>query len=113
MNSALQRDEVPDSSSPFGARLRARRKKLDLSQETLGVSIGLDESCSKVRISRYESGTHEPRYSIAKKLAQSLQVPVEYLYCERDSVAELMLAIHPLSDDKIEDIRAKILSDKP
>lgn len=90
---------VPDNT--FGGRLRARRKELNLSQEAVGVSIGLDESCSRARISRYETGTHEPNIYTAKKLADTLMTPVAYFYCERDSLAELILKANNFSDKQI------------
>ncbi len=77
-------------ASIFGARLRARRKELGLSQEKVGVSIGLDESCSRTRISRYETGAHEPAIATSLLLATALGVPVAYLYCEDDMLAEII-----------------------
>ena len=97
MTSDLQGD-----CTSFGERLKARRKLLDLSQEALGVSIGLDESCSRTRISRYETGVHEPSLATAQMLADALKVPLAYLYCKRNSLADLILASDQLSDQQIE-----------
>ena len=91
-------------NSKFGERLRKQRQILKLSQEALGVKIGLDESCSRSRISRYETGTHEPDGLIAKRLAEALQVPLEYLYCERETAAKLTLVAYYLSDEQIESL---------
>lgn len=91
-----------NGAANFGARLRQRRKELKLSQEALGVSIGLDESCSRTRISRYEAGIHEPNLTTVCLLAKTLSIPVAYLYCERDSIANFILAIYNLTDDEIE-----------
>lgn len=77
--------------SLFGRRLRAARERLGLPQDKLGVMIGLDESCSSARISRYESGVHEPPFATAKQLAVALKVPTAYLYCEEDELAEVIL----------------------
>ena len=74
----------------LGARLRSRRQELGLSQEKVGVSIGLDESCSRTRISRYETGAHEPALATAKLLAVALGVPLAYLYCENETMAEII-----------------------
>ena len=74
----------------FGARLRQARERLGLPQDKLGVMIGLDESCSSARISRYETGVHEPAFDIARKLAQVLGVTVTYFYCEDDRLADLV-----------------------
>ena len=78
----------------FGRRLRARREELGWSQEKVGVLIGIDESSSRARISRYELSVHEPPVPTAKLLADALMVPLAHLYCEDDGVAKLLLALH-------------------
>jgi transcriptional regulator with XRE-family HTH domain len=76
--------------------MRSRREALGWAQEQLGVLIGIDESSSRARISRYELGTHEPPVQTANLLAQALGVPLAYLYCDDDGVAELLLQLHQL-----------------
>jgi transcriptional regulator with XRE-family HTH domain len=83
-------EQLRNRASFFGARLRARRKALGLSQEKVGVSIGLDESCSRTRISRYETGAHEPAIATSLLLATALGVPLAYLYCEDETLAEII-----------------------
>lgn len=97
-------DESKRTASVFGKRLRERRVQLKMSQELLGASIGLDESCSRTRISRYESGLHEPKIATALLIANQLDLPLAYLYCERDSLAELLLELNLISEDKIKAI---------
>jgi transcriptional regulator with XRE-family HTH domain len=75
----------------FGRRLREARKRQGVPQDKLGVLIGLDEGSSSARISRYESGIHEPPFAIASKLAAALGVPVAYLFCEEDDLAKLLV----------------------
>lgn len=77
--------------------MRARREALLWSQEKVGVLIGIDESSSRARISRYELGTHEPPVKTARQIADVLGVPLAYLYCEDDEVAELLLSLRNLS----------------
>jgi transcriptional regulator with XRE-family HTH domain len=81
----------------FGARLRQARERLGLPQDKLGVMIGLDEGCSSARISRYETGVHEPAFDVARKLAQVLGVTVTYFYCEDDWLANLLLRLSALT----------------
>lgn len=76
----------------FGRRLREARERLGMPQDKLGVNIGLDEESSSARISRYETGVHEPPFSIAASLAFVLGVPVAYLYCDDDQLAGLLVA---------------------
>lgn len=68
-----------------------------IAQDRLGVMIGLDEGCSSARISRYETGIHEPPFSLASRLASILGVPAAYLYCEDDELAALLLALFELN----------------
>lgn len=77
--------------SVFGRRLREARLRAGIAQDRLGVMIGLDEGCSSARMSRYETGVHEPPFPIVEKLARVLGVPVAYLYCSDDRLAEIML----------------------
>jgi len=76
----------------FGRRLRDARQRADIPQDQLGVLIGLDEGTASVRISRYETGAHEPQFGIARKLAEVLDVPAAYFYCEDDDLANVVFA---------------------
>lgn len=84
------------SSTIIGNRLRARREQLGWSLERVGVAIGLDESSARARISRYELGVHEPPEQTAAQLAQVLEVPLPYLHCTDDYMAEIILAASEL-----------------
>jgi transcriptional regulator with XRE-family HTH domain len=86
----------PASPTVVGRRMRSRREALGWSQEKVGVLIGLDESSSRARISRYELGVHEPPIATARQIAEALQVPLPYLYCDDDDVAALLLAMYAL-----------------
>lgn len=86
--------------SLFGRRLRERRKALGLSQAFVGAAIGINESCSRARISRYETGVHEPTLEISRLIAQALSVPLGYFYCEDDLEAEALLHIHAMNKDQ-------------
>ena len=77
----------------IGRRIRSRREELGWSQEELGVLIGIDESSSRARISRYELGNHQPPLGTAMNIAKVLRVPLAYLYCEENDVAGLLLAL--------------------
>ncbi len=89
----MQEKQKP-SSSIVGRRMRERREALGLAQEKVGVAIGLDESSARARISRYELGVHEPPYQTVKLLADVLNAPVTYLYCEDENIARLLLALN-------------------
>jgi transcriptional regulator with XRE-family HTH domain len=87
------------SKSVFGIRLREARLRADIPQDKLGVSIGLDETTASARISRYETGVHEPAFDTSLLLAQALDVPAAYFYCDSDDLARWVLAWHKLDDE--------------
>jgi transcriptional regulator with XRE-family HTH domain len=84
-------------TSCFGKRMREARNRLGMPQDRLGVLIGLDEGCSSARISRYETGVHEPPFDVARKIARTLKVPVAYLFCEDDWMADMILSLDALT----------------
>ena len=93
---------MPRLSPPhtlFGRRLREARVRAGIAQDKLGVMIGMDEGSSSARISRYETGTHEPPFSIAEKLASVLGVPVAYFYCPDDKLAVFIVRYAALGED--------------
>ena len=83
--------------SVFGRRLREARLRAGIAQDKLGVMIGLDEGCSSARMSRYESGIHEPPLPTIQLLAKVLQLPAAYFYAEDDVLAEWILIFNQLS----------------
>lgn len=85
---------MPRQSTPttlFGRRLRDARNRVGIPQDKLGVSIGMDETTSSARISRYETGIHEPPFATAANLAMALNVPVAYFYCDDDRLADFLI----------------------
>jgi transcriptional regulator with XRE-family HTH domain len=80
----------------FGRRLKESRLRMGIAQDKLGVFIGLDETVASARISRYESGVHQPPLHTAKALAECLGVPLGYLYCDDDRLAQIILAASEL-----------------
>lgn len=55
------------------------------------MTIGMDEGSSSARISRYETGIHEPPFGTAVNLASALNVPVAYFYCDDDHLADFLI----------------------
>ena len=87
---------TPHAQNITGRRIRALREELGWSQEKVGVAIGIDESSARARISRYELGVHEPPLPTVRLIAEVLDVPLSYLYCEDDRIALLLLGLHRL-----------------
>lgn len=93
----IRRMTVKEQPNLFGRRLREARQLADIPQDRLGVKIGLDEHTASARMSRYETGVHEPPVGIALKLAHALRVPMAYFYCDDEELAGLPLKWWQLS----------------
>lgn len=79
----------------FGKRLRRLRKEKGLTQKELGAKIGV----GRTTISEYESGKIVPRQDGLIKLAEELNVTVDYLTCNHE-IREIIdtLRIEPKPD---------------
>lgn len=62
--------------------------------------IGLDINTASSRMNHYETGRHLPDYDMAKKLAEELDIPVAYFYCDSDEMAKLLMSFHKLSTEQ-------------
>lgn len=82
--------KAASKSTLFGRRLREARLQFGMPQDKLGVMIGLDESCSSARMSRYENGIHEPPFKTIEKIALALKLPTAYFFCEDDRLANII-----------------------
>ena len=94
----MPRQSIP--STLFGRRLREARNRTGIAQDKLGVVIGMDEGSSSARISRYETGTHEPSFATAEKLAAALGVPAAYFYCDDDRLADFLVRYTTLKEEQ-------------
>ncbi|NIB44317.1 helix-turn-helix transcriptional regulator [Pseudomaricurvus alkylphenolicus] len=83
-----------NSVSPFTKRLKQARTHAGLSQRELGIRAGIDALSASARMNQYEKGVHSPDYEIAQSIAQELNVPTCYLFCEEDDVADMLVAYH-------------------
>lgn len=95
-------------SNPFPARLKSARTKAKVSQKELGIKIGMEASSASGRMNHYEKGRHVPDVATLKRLAEELNVPLNYFFCETELMAELVLLIGSLSDDKKQALLDKI-----
>lgn len=88
---STNRPKLLAPSVVFGVRLRQARERLAITQEELATRAGIDEFSGSARISQYETGKHVPRYEIACRLAEVLDVPVAFLYAREEATAQLLL----------------------
>lgn len=97
--------------SPLPQRLKSARKLAKLTQEQLSTELGFDRSHGTARISQYETGKHAPDFAMAKKMADAIGVPVAYLYCDDDKLAELIVASSKLSESEIDKLLSLIANE--
>lgn len=87
-------------TNPIPNRLKSIRSSKGISQKKLGIRIGLDESSASSRMNHYEKGRHVPDVQTLKKIADELEVPLAYFFCESELSAELSCLIEKLSDEE-------------
>ncbi|PNH94713.1 helix-turn-helix transcriptional regulator [Vibrio diazotrophicus] len=85
--------------NPIPERLKAARKKAKITQKDLGVKIGMEESSASGRMNHYEKGRHVPDIGTLTRMAEELDVPLNYFFCKDEVTAELACLIDKLSDE--------------
>lgn len=81
-------------------RLKDARLKAGLSQEQLGLKIGLEPESASTRMNRYELGKRAPAFDLVERIAVELELPTAYFYAVGDDEAELLTIFHGLSAAK-------------
>lgn len=77
----MANQKIPNAlDMEIGARMRARRIMLSMSQEKLGAALGV----SFQQIQKYEKGTNRISAGRMAALARVLEVPVAYFYGKDD-----------------------------
>lgn len=76
--------------TPTPSRLKSARKAAGLTQQQLGMALGMEPNTASARMNQYEKGKHAPDFLTMKRIAKELDVPVAYFYCEEDDLAELI-----------------------
>src|SRR5574337_2172340 len=92
----------------YGRRLREARDSYGFSQTDLGIAVELDESGAGARVSRYETGAHQPKLGLQQAFAEALALPLTYFYTEDDEAARLIA--ESARSDKPVQLRIKIKS---
>ena len=87
------------NKSFFTERLKQARNRMKISQKDLGIKIGIDPSSASSRMNHYETGRHMPDIETLKELAKTLDVPVNYFFCETEQSATLAFLIDKLDDE--------------
>ncbi len=86
--------------STLTKRLKEARLRAGLSQEQLGIRVGLEPESASTRMNRYELGKREPNLDLIEKIAAELKLPAAYFYAVDDEEAELLMKFSQLSSTK-------------
>ncbi len=97
--------------NPLPLRLKTARKKAGLTQQQLGMRLGMEQSSASARMNQYEKGKHAPDYQTMQLIAAELGLPVAYFYCDDELLAELICAISTLKKEEQELLLKKICED--
>ena len=86
------------TSSTLSIRLKQARLAAELSQEELGIRIGLEPASASTRMNRYELGKRIPAPELIERVAAELDLPAAYFYACSNDEAELLERYFRLSD---------------
>lgn len=98
--------------NPIPARLKEARKKAKITQKELGVRIGMEQSSASGRMNHYEKGRHIPDISTLRRMAEELNVPLHYFFCEDEISAELVCAVDKLNEKEKQELLEKLVAPK-
>jgi Predicted transcription factor, homolog of eukaryotic MBF1 len=81
----------------YGKRLRGARLAMGWTQGELAKRIGMvDPVAGATRVSRYETGEHDPDPATAQALAKALGVPLAYFHATSEVLAEVIILVAKL-----------------
>ena len=86
--------------NPIPIRLKEARKNAKFTQKDLGVRIGMEPSSASSRMNHYEKGRHTPDIGTLQRMADELDVPLNYFFCESELTAQLACLIEKLTEDE-------------
>jgi transcriptional regulator with XRE-family HTH domain len=76
------------------------------------MTIDKSRSAGILRINRYEKAVHDADQATARRIAQSLGVPLAFLYADTDVLAEAILTLGLLSKSEqrkaVADLKARL-----
>lgn len=99
--------------NPIPVRIKQARKLAGISQKELGIRIGMDISSASSRMNHYEKGRHTPDIQTLKKMADELNVPLAYFFCESDVTAELNCLIYQLPENDQKKLLQYLINNQP
>jgi len=94
--------------STLSKRIREARFLARISQERLGIQIGIDPASASARMNRYEQGTRIPTPTLVERIASELGLPAAYFYAVEDDEAKLLQWFSRLSAEEREKLMQRI-----
>ncbi|PKA29245.1 XRE family transcriptional regulator [Cedecea lapagei] len=88
------------TKNPIPERLKEARSRVGLSQRTLGILVGFDPASASSRMNHYEKGRHVPDIDTLRRMADELNVPLNYFFCDDQKTAELALLISKMTESE-------------
>ncbi|MGR5144478.1 helix-turn-helix domain-containing protein [Photobacterium sp. DNB23_23_1] len=95
-------------TTPIPVRFKSARKAAGYTQQQLGMALGMEPNTASARMNQYEKGKHTPDYQTMKRIADELDVPVAYFYCDDDLLAELICALGKVDAQKKQELLDKL-----
>ena len=96
----------------IGKRLRNIRNHRNMTQQELGVKIGIDEKSAGVRIIQYEKGLRSPRKEYVEKISKVLNVIPEAINVptinNSTDLMHLLFALEEFFDLRITELDNKV-----
>ncbi|WP_415760659.1 helix-turn-helix domain-containing protein [Pseudomonas sp. LT1P18] len=86
------------TTSTLCFRLKHARLRAGLSQEELGIRIGLEPASASTRMNRYELGKRTPDLELIARVATELNLPAAYFYATENDEAELLERYYRMSN---------------
>lgn len=99
-----------NDKSCIARRLRQARKSAGISQRTLGELAGIDSSSASARINQYETGKHNPNFTVLVQLGRVLNFPVSFFYEVDDELADVILKLYRLPELERREVIESLLS---
>ena len=100
-------------TNPLPIRLKAARLAAGLTQQQLGMRLGMEQNTASVRMNQYEKGKHAPDYPTMQRIALELGFPVAYFYCDDDQQAEILRLIARMPIEQQQALLAQQFPDEP
>jgi transcriptional regulator with XRE-family HTH domain len=85
--------------NPIPIRLKEARKRKGISQRELGIRTGMDINVASARMNQYEKGKHAPDIEMLRRLAEELDAPLSYFFCDDVTSAEIVRHLEKLSEE--------------